>query len=300
MNARLGLIALSVMAAGWLGRVTDTPAEPGTPAQTPPPVVETQSAEAAPAIRTTTIPSEGLSNFTDYDIDTDVLRAEPLSLTLPAEGAQILIIHTHSCEAYTMAPGAEYEPSGDWRTTDAAQSVIAVGEALKTGLERYGLRVLHDTELYDWPSYSGAYARSGEAIERWLEAYPDIAMVIDLHRDAIGDEETIYRTAAETDGAAMAQLMLVVGSDQNLSHPDWRENLRLALALQDAALARCDTLMRPVDLSSCRYNQQLTRGSLILEAGTCGNTLAEAVAAVECFADAAGPLLVSMVDEAAA
>lgn len=303
MNAKLGLIALSVMTAGWLGGVTGAAPE-ASPAQTPAPVIEEQSATpepvSSPAIRTTTIPSAGLSNFTAYDVDTDALRAEPLSLTLPAEGPQLLIIHTHSCEAYTMAPGAEYEPSGDWRTTDTAQSVVAVGEALKARLERYGLRVLHDTELYDWPSYSGAYARSGDAIERYLEAYPDIAMVIDLHRDAIGDEETIYRTAAETDGADMAQLMLVVGSDQNLPHPGWRENLKLALALQDAALARCDTLMRPVDLSSCRYNQQLTHGSLILEAGTCGNTLAEAVAAVECFADAAGPLLASMAEGAAA
>ncbi len=306
MNAKLGLIALSAMAAGWLGGFADTTPELNALTQTAPPVIEEQSAEATPepvstpALRTTTIPSAGLSNFTGYDIDAEALRAEALTLTLPAEGPQILIIHTHSCEAYTTEAGAEYEPSGDWRTTEAAQSVVAVGEALKAGLEEYGLRVLHDTALYDWPSYSGAYARSGEAIERWLAAYPDIAVVIDLHRDAIGDEETIYKTVANTDGTPMAQLMLVVGSDQNLPHPDWRENLKLALALQDAALTRCDTLMRPVDLSSCRYNQQLTRGSLILEAGTCGNTLAEAVTAVECFAEAAGPLLASMVEEGAA
>lgn len=303
-------------AAGIAAAETPVPEIPALEAESAPAVagpeaVETEPEKAAeetaqPAstpkaeLRAATIPSDGMNNFTSYSVDPDALRAEGCSLTLPAEGPQILILHSHSCEAYTMEPGAVYEPSGDWRTTDAQQSVIAVGEALKAALERYGLRVLHDTELYDWPSYNSAYVRSSEAIEAYLQTYPDLAMVIDLHRDAIGDEETIYKTVADTDGQPMAQLMFVVGTDQNLPHPNWRENLKLALTLQQAALSRCETLMRPIDLSSCRYNQQLTPGSLILEAGTCGNTLSEAVAAVECFAEAAGPVLAAMVEGDAA
>lgn len=197
-----------------------------------------------------------------------------------------------------MEPGAEYEPSGDWRTLDEEQSVVAVGETLRAALEAQGLRVLHDATLHDWPSYNAAYVESAQTIEAYLEQYPSIAMVIDLHRDALGDEQRIYKTVTDT-AEPMAQLMFVVGSDQNLTHPNWRENLSLALCLQQAALERCPTLMRPVDLSSCRYNQQFTTGSLILEVGTCGNTLVEAKSAVECFAEAVGPVLLGMVEEAA-
>lgn len=334
MKAKLGLIALAATVLGWVSptaevaaenvALNETPravqeadassevsgeasaeslwevsAEPSfeaTPIPTPEATPEPTSSPM-PEIRTTTIAADGMENYTSHAVDTEALLAQGCSLTLPAQGAQILIVHTHTCEAYTMEAGAEYEPSGDWRTLDEEQNVVAVGEALKTALERYGLCVLHDTTAHDWPSYNGAYGRSAETIEAYLEAYPDIAMVIDLHRDAIGDDERIYKTVTDT-AEPMAQLMLVVGSDENLTHPSWQENLTLALTLQQAALAHCPTLMRPIDLSSCRYNQQLTTGSLILEAGTCGNTLAEAVAAVECFAEAVGPILADMVESA--
>lgn len=275
---------------------TREPSAEPVPTETPTPTPEpTPTREPSPEIRATTIAADGMKNYTSHAVDTEALLAAGCSLALPSQGPQILIVHTHTCEAYTMEPGAEYEPSGDWRTLDEEQNVVAVGEALKTALEGYGLRVLHDTTAHDWPSYNGAYVNCAQTIEAYLAEYPDIAMVIDLHRDAIGDDERIYKTVTDTQ-TPMAQLMFVVGSDENLAHPNWQENLKLALALQQTALAHCPTLMRPIDLSSCRYNQQLTTGSLILEAGTCGNTLAEAVAAVECFAEAVGPLLADMVE----
>ena len=158
--------------------------------------------------------------------------------------------------------------------------------------------MLHDTELYDYPSYDGAYARSGEAIERYLAEYPNIAVVIDLHRDALGTEETIYKTVTDTGETSSAQLMFVMGTDESLEHPDWRENLKLALTLQQAAEVQYPSLMRPVDLSCWRYNQQYTQGSMILEVGTCGNSLAEALEAVERFAAVAGPMLAGCVESA--
>lgn len=279
------------------GEASEEPAVEPSPEPTVEPAPEPSAVPEA-VVCSTTIGSEGFKNYTSYDVDTEAVLAQGCALTLPAEGPQILIVHSHSCEAYTMEPGAEYEPSGDWRTLDEEQSVVAVGAALQTALQAQGLRVLHDTTLHDWPSYNAAYVESAQTIESYLAQYPSIAMVIDLHRDAIGDEQRIYKTVTDTT-EPMAQLMFVVGSDQNLTHPNWRENLSLALCLQQAALNRCSTLMRPVDLSSCRYNQQLTTGSLILEVGTCGNTLAEAKAAVECFAEAVGPILLGMVEDAA-
>ena len=54
--------------------------------------------------------------------------------------------------------------------------------------------------------------------------------------------------------------------------------------------------MRPVSLVPQRYNQQLTGGSLILEVGSSGNTLQEALSAIRLFAGAVGPALLALAD----
>lgn len=274
--------------------VPETPAPAAEPSPAPPPTAMPTEAPA-PRLVATTITSASLIDDTYFDIDPQAMLEEGLSLTLPAEGYQVLIIHTHTTEAYTPEPGYEYEAAGDYRTTELSCSVARVGEALAEALTAYGLHVLHDTTVHDYPSYSGSYARSEQTIAQYLEAYPGIRVVIDLHRDALGDDSVVYKTVTG-DGSGAAQLMFVMGTDASLEHPGWRDNLRLALALQAAALARCDTLMRPIVISDYRYNQQLAPGSLLLEVGTAGNTLTEALRGVELFAEAAGPLLASLVE----
>ncbi len=244
-------------------------------------------------IRETTIPGGlQLRNATGYPVDLEQMLADGPQVRLPAEGPQILIIHTHGSEAYTPAGLDRYEANDVSRTEDLRCNVIRVGDELARLLEDQGLNVLHDREIYDYPSYTGSYARSGEAVERYLAAYPDLAVVIDLHRDALGADGVVYKTMAEEEGTVASQIMLLVGSDDSgLEHPNWRSNLSLALYLQNAVSRAHPTLMRPVALVKERYNQHLTGGSLILEVGSSGNTLQEALAAVRLFADAAGPAL---------
>lgn len=247
-------------------------------------------------VLSTTITGDMLDNDTAYEVDVSALLEEGPSLTLPAEGYQILIIHTHGTEAYTPEGSDVYQATAEYRTTDINYSVVRVGQALADTLSAYGLQVLHDTELYDYPSYNGSYARSGAAIEAYLAENPGIALVIDLHRDALGEGDTIYKTVTQAAGETVAQIMLVMGSDVNLSHPDWRKNLALALTLQQTVSLRYETLMRPTVLCDYRYNQQLTPGSLLMEVGTAGNTLQEAITAVQLFADAIAPTLLGMVE----
>ena len=269
---------------------TASPSPPpsDTPCPTAPPSEET--------IVSTTITGDSLlDNDTGYVIDPEALVAAGPAFSLPAEGYQILIIHTHSTEAYTPDGTDVYEPSDDHRTLDTNYSVVRVGRALEEALEAYGLNVLHDEGIYDYPSYTSSYVRSGAAIEEYLVAYPGIFLVIDLHRDALGEGDTIYKTVTTAEGTQAAQLMFVMGSDETLEHPRWQENLSLALTLQETVAARYPTLMRPANLCGYRYNQQLTPGSLLMEVGTAGNTLQEAITAVQLFADAVGPLLYSRV-----
>lgn len=261
------------------------------PATTPQPTVTPEILETVIAGGIT------VDNKTHYNIDTAQLLTEGPSIRLTKGQPQILIIHTHSSEAYTMDDFDQYVPSDDSRTQDLNYNIIRVGDALTEALRDYGLEVIHDREIYDYPSYTGSYTRAGQAIECYLEKYPSIAIVIDLHRDAIGSGDVVYKTMAEGEGDACAQTMFVVGTDASgLTHPQWEENLKLALYLQSAVHSKHPTLQRPVKLVTERYNQQLTTGSLILEVGSNGNTLREALNAIEMFAEAAGPALAKLME----
>ncbi len=247
--------------------------------------------EAVAVSTTITWVHDPINNVTDHDVDAFALLDRSPDISLPRSGPQILIIHTHGTEAYTPDGADQYEALEPYRTTDEEQNVTRVGRALADALEGYGLDVLVDTELYDYPNYDGAYARSGEAMEDYLTRYPSLAMVIDLHRDAIGDGEVAYGPVS--DGAA--QMMFVMGSEGTLSYPNWEKNLALAMSLQGLVDEAYPHLMRPTTLCSNRYNQQLTPGSLLLEVGATGNTLQEALAAVDLFAQAVGPALAARV-----
>ena len=268
---------------------TDTPLDSHTPAETEPPV--------RPTIVPTTI-SGGLviKNSSDYTVNAEELLSQGCPITLEAGVPQILIIHTHSSEAYSPAGLDKYEDLGTNRTLDTNYNVIRIGNELTEIFQSYGLNVIHDTGVYDYPSYTGSYNRSCEAIEKYLAENPSIQIVIDLHRDALSSDEITYKTQADEDGVCASQIMILVGSDASgLEHPDWQQNLRLALYLQNAVYSKYPSLMRPVQLVSYRYNQHLTHGSMILEVGSNGNTLQEALAAIRLFGNTAGPSLAELV-----
>lgn len=268
---------------------TDPPVVPS-----PSPAPETNE----PDILATTI-SGGLviKNATSYTVDVTELLSRGCPITLTAGLPQILIIHTHSSEAYSPAGLDQYVASGTSRTLDPEYSVIRVGDELEKIFEGCGLNVIHDREIYDYPSYTGSYTRSGEAVEAYLQQYPTIKIVIDLHRDALGTDDVIYKVVADETGSCASQIMLLVGTDDSgLEHPEWQQNLRLALYLQNAVTSQYPTLMRPVQLVSARYNQHLCTGSMILEVGSSGNTLQEALAAIRLFGKAAGPALAELIE----
>ncbi len=227
-----------------------------------------------------------ITNSTDYVLPLD--RFDGSFAAALGEGSpQVLIVHTHGSEAYTMPEGESYISDGDHRTTDTDYNVVRVGEEIAETLAQYGISTVHDRTLYDHPQYNGAYGRSLEGIERYLEKYPSVSFVLDIHRDAITDAQgQIYKVISETERGRAAQLTLVMGSDgSGLSHSAWEENLKLAVALQQKLLEDYPTLMRPILLRNSRYNQHATTGSLLVEVGAAGNSLDEALLAARLFAE---------------
>ena len=228
-----------------------------------------------------------ISNSTDYPLSVSDLQ-QPFAAHLSEDGPQILILHTHGSEAYTPAGDETIVWSGDHRTTDTRCNVVRVGDEMAEVFGQAGISVLHDRTLYDYPSYAGAYDRSLVAIQNYLKQYPSIRFILDVHRDAIEDGQgNQYKVVSAIDGeGTAAQLSIVVGSDgSGLTHPNWIENLRLAVAIQENILAKYPTLMRPVLLRNSRYNQHATAGSLLVEVGSAGNSPEEAVLAGRLFAE---------------
>lgn len=266
--------------------VEETPVEPAAP------IAEDNGVPAKTLIPTdpsgyTVCGRVYISNSTSHELSVSELQ-EPFAAALGKEGPQVLILHTHGSEAYTPVPGTEIVWSGDYRTTDYRYNVVRVGDEMAEVLGAAGLSVLHDRTLYDYPNYSGAYDRALAAIRKYLEQYPSICFVLDVHRDAIEDGQgNQYKVVSEVEGeGAAAQMSLVVGSDgSGLEHPEWLENLRLAAAVQQDILEHYPTLMRPVLLRNSRYNQHATTGSLLLEVGAAGNSPEEAVLAGRLFAE---------------
>ena len=220
-----------------------------------------------------------INNRSDNTFDEALFDGSFAAALTQEEGPQILIVHTHGSEAYTMPAGQGYEACGECRTTDQACNVVRVGEELKGVLEEAGLTVLHDTTLHDYPEYSGAYGRSLKTVEDYLEQYPSLVYVLDLHRDAIYDGDgNPYKVVSGVNGMNAAQMSFVIGTDGGgLEHPGWRENLKLAAAVQQALTEAFPTLMRPITVRNSRYNQHVTPGALLVEVGAAGNSLDEAL-----------------------
>jgi len=228
-----------------------------------------------------------IGNQTSYGVDVAELLAEPLSLNMTADGPKVLIVHTHATEAYSPEGARRYNSGDSERSTDTSKNVVAVGDEVARIFNERGIETLHDTALHDHPSFNGAYADALNSIEQYLSDYPSIQIVLDLHRDSIVyDDGTKAKLLTKIEDKNAAQLMFVVGTNEKgLYHPDWRENLKFAVKLQDAIDQKYPNLMRHIDLRKERFNCHATHGSLIIEMGSSGNSLSEAKYAMQCAAE---------------
>lgn len=226
-----------------------------------------------------------VNNETSYEVDVAACLAADTSIRAEGDGPQVLIVHTHGSESYTPDAAFPYTPTENERTTDTRYNVVRVGDELQKVLEENGVQAMHIRDIFDSPAYSGSYDRSLAAIEDALAANPTIKIVIDVHRDSIlTDDGTAYKTSCTIDGEEMAQLMFVVGTDEGgLYHPDWQQNLNYVTGLQYQLNRAYPGLMRPVNLRTQRFNQHASPGSMLIEVGSSGNTMPEALAAIRLF-----------------
>ena len=216
-----------------------------------------------------------IKNQTTYNLTEDILKPD-----IKIDNKNIVIFHTHSCESYTSSEKYPYTQTGNFRTTDLKYTVTQVGSELENYLKKYNLNVVHDTSYHDYPSYTGSYTRSLKTVENILQTTPS-DIIIDLHRDAIGSRADYAPTVKIGDDYA-AQIMFVIGTNEGgLYHPNWNQNLKFAVKVQQKAEEMYPGLFKPMMVTKSRYNQHTGKYANIMEVGATGNTLEQCLTSMK-------------------
>ena len=279
------------------------------PEKTEPPKIlyESLPAGAIPVVSADLSSSSLYLNSTRYTVDAAAVRSSPFPSAVSASGngPLVLVVHTHGTECYLEDNTnlSDFAPEGvdsyfiesetSFRTTDRSRNVVQVGKVFSETLESLGIPTLHCTVLHDEDNYNDAYTLCAETVKRYLKEYPSIQYVVDLHRDSIVRGDARVKTSAQIQGEESAQVMLVVGTNQNGRHPEWEKNLVVATAYKDTMDALYPSLSRSVYLRTARFNQEFLPGCMLLEVGSAVNSLEEACTAARFAASAFASLLES-------
>lgn len=212
-----------------------------------------------------------------FDVET-LLNTE-LAMKKSSE-PQIYIFHTHGASEHFV----------DSKPGDKAESVVGVGTYLTEILEKkYGYQVIHDETEYDRINgkidRNKAYNKAAKGLKSALKKYPSIQVVIDLHRDGVGNK--VHRLT-KVNGKRTAQLMFFNGLSRNrkgeikyLKNDNLQANLSFSLQMKLKCMELYPNLAKPVYLKSYRYNLHMRKRSLLIELGNENNTLQEAKNAME-------------------
>lgn len=220
-----------------------------------------------------------IKNETDYELTNEMLQPD-----ITIENKNIVLFHTHSCESYTSSEAYAYTPTGNFRTTDLNFTVTRVGAELENHLKQYNYNVIHDTSYHDYPAYNGSYTRSLATVENILQTTPS-DIVIDVHRDAIGSRSDYAPTVKIGENDVAAQIMFVVGTNNGgLWHPNWNQNLKFAIKIQEKAEEMYPGLFKAITLTKSRYNQHMGKYASIIEVGATGNTLEQCLTSMKYLA----------------
>ena len=228
-----------------------------------------------------------VQNF--YQVDSTTVKSDQLNVAAltgknmkiahDAGTPQILIYHTHSLEGYADSiPG------------DKSTTVVGVGDYLTELLtQQYGYNVIHDTGEYD-TIRDKAYSKAAPALEQILADNPGIDVVIDLHRDGVGENT---RLVTNVNGTDMAKVMFFNGLSRTtklgdiayLYNPYIADNLAFSFQMQLTAAEYYPGYTRKIYLKGYRFNMHYCPKTLLVEVGAQTNTVQEAKNAMVPLAD---------------
>ena len=227
-----------------------------------------------------------VQNFYQVDSTTTVksdqlnvaaLTGKNMKIAHDANTPQILIYHTHSQERYADSK-------------DEKTGVVGVGDYLTELLEEEGFQVMHHKGEYDVGDRDHAYSKAAPSIQKIINDNPSIQVVIDLHRDGVGENTRLVTTQ---NGKKMAKIMFFNGLSRTtasgdipyLKNPYISDNLAFSFQMQLAAAEYYPDFTRRIYLKGYRFNMHFCPKSMLVEVGAQTNTFEEAKNAMEPLAD---------------
>ncbi len=219
-----------------------------------------------------------VTRFLSTDLKVEKTMQEP----------KVLIFHTHPHEMFV-----------DSNTNDINEGIVGAGAKLKNLLEeKYGIKTLHYVDSsFDMENgrlqRNGAYERMEPSINKVLEENPSIELVIDLHRDGVGENT---RLVENINGKPTAKIMFFNGISRimqngqlnnisNLPNPYIHTNLALSFNMQKRAMEKYPNFTRKIYIKPYRYSLHFKPKTMLVEAGAQTNTKQEIYNAMELLAD---------------
>ena len=252
------------------------------------------------AIGTKTFTDEQLKDYnylynTFYTVDSTTMLsdellngekflAKDLTIDKNLKVPQILILHTHSQEFFA-----------DSDVNDITTGIVGVGDYLTELLTKKGYNVIHDRSIYDYVDgildRNNAYTLASEGAKKIIEDNPTIEIVIDLHRDGIGDESKHITT--DVAGQTVAPVMFFngisytnkLGNIEYLYNPYIEDNLATSFQLKIKAEEYYPNVFRKIYIKGYRYVLHLKPRSMLIEAGFQTNTKQEVCNSMDILAD---------------
>lgn len=194
-----------------------------------------------------------------------------LKQTLNKAKPRVLIYHSHATESYLAS---NKDKTKNAFNMDLTKNVCAVGNVIKEQLEKnYGIAVIHDETLHNVGDYNGAYKKSGITVDKYLKAYGDFDLVIDLHRDGIANKNLV---TTKINGENVAQIMFVMAK----GNPRYTKQKKLVDSMIGISNKIYPNLLKNLEISTVNrgiafYNQNKSDNSMLIEVGTYTNTITE-------------------------
>jgi len=187
----------------------------------------------------------------------------------------VAIYTTHNAETYEATDG---KPKLEGQNGGITKVAAKLGQAL----EAKGVPVIRSTTIHDYPSFPKSYGNSEKTIKAMLAKNPSVQIVIDVHRDAGVNR----REVVKINNKDAAKIMLIVGTNARLEHPDWKKNKAFAETIHKKMEELYPGLSKGIRMQDGRYNQHVHPHAILIEVGNAEKTtLEEAEYAVTLFAD---------------
>ena len=218
------------------------------------------------------------------ELDAGKLLKKNMKIRKDGSKPKILIYHTHSQEAFK-----------DSKEGDKKTSIVGMGNILTKELnDTYRIPTMHHEGVYDLiggkMDRSRAYQLAEVKVRKILKKHPSIEVVIDLHRDGVGNNTHLVTSI---DGKQTGQIMFFNGLSRTkkngdiayLKNPYIQDNLAFSMQMQLAAAKKYPGFTRRIYLKSYRYNMHLIPKYLLIEAGAQTNTVKEMQRSMKVLAD---------------